>query len=102
MWLRVCSAGRPRRDSRRCINKPPPARLDSDLRKLSAEAFTKGALALRRELHGTGSWQSAGSSLVHAVLANQRAEHAGEMRSPFAPIQTGPAENPPRLLGPPL
>jgi hypothetical protein len=39
---------------------------------------------------------------VYAVLANQRAEHAGEVWSALAPIQTGPAENPPRMLGPPL
>ena len=73
-----------------------------DLRKLSAKAFTKGALALRRELHRARSRQTASLSVLHAVLANQRAEQAGEVWSALAPIQTGPAENPPRMLGAPL
>lgn len=40
--------------------------------------------------------------MLHAVLANERAEHAGEMWPALAPIQTGPAQNPPRMLGAPL
>jgi hypothetical protein len=70
------------------------------LSKLRAEPFTKGTLALRRELHGACSRQSASPSLLHAVLADQRAEHAGKMWPALAPIQTWPAKNPPGMFGP--
>ena len=73
-----------------------------DLRKLSAKAFTKGALALRRELHRARSRQTASPSVLHAVSANQRPEHAGKVWPTLAPIQTWAAGNTPRMLGPPL
>src|SRR5947207_3022002 len=103
-WLPACSASRPRRDSRRCTSGSRRTWHSSncDLRELSAEPFTKGAFAFRRELHRARSRQTAGPSVLHAVLANQRAEHAGKVWPALAPIQTCSAQNAPRMLGPPV
>lgn len=66
----------------------------ADLGKLSAEAFTKSALTLRRQLHSTRPRQSAGPSVLHAMLANQRADHPGDVWPALAPIETWSAEDP--------
>ena len=74
---------------------PRSTQIDADLHKLRAKALTKSTLAFRRELHRTCCWQSASPTLLHAVLANQRADHAGQMRSALAPIEAGAAEHAP-------
>ena len=58
-----------------------------------AEDLAENALALRRDRDGAGAGDAADPALLEALGAERRADRAGQMRPPLAPVEAGPAED---------